>query len=103
MNELVCGAGGKTIVVLPVHVKGRCFVVGKLLLHLRKGREKERTERVERKRRGGKVRGRERKREEGRRGRMREVKGRGSKRKEEEEGGGGGRQRRKNEEIRGGR
>jgi len=33
---------------------------------------------------------------------MREVKGRGSKRKEEEEVGGGGRQRRKNDEIRGG-
>jgi len=64
MNELVCGAGGKTVVVLPVHVEGRCFVVGKLLLHLGKGRENDRRGGRRRKRRGRKVRGRERKREE---------------------------------------
>ena len=72
MNELVCGAGGKAVVVLPVHVKGGCFVVGKLLLHLGEGSEKERRGGRRRKRRGGrrrkrrgrKVRGRERKREE---------------------------------------
>ena len=42
MDELVCGAGGKTVVILPVHVQSGRLVVGKLLLYLEGGREEAR-------------------------------------------------------------
>ena len=37
MDELVSGAGGEAVVILPVHVQGGRLVVSKLLLYLEGG------------------------------------------------------------------
>ena len=91
VDELVCGAGGKTVVALPVHVEGGCLVVGKLLLHLGEGRERGGRSREGGEEVGGRGGGRageeeekeEGKREEGELG----AKGRGKRRKRRERAG----------------